>query len=131
VAEAVWGGPPSHEPAERLERAQSSAQEARRLVTWHATVVRFIEMEIHRKLSMAFAPLALALLGIPLGLRLAGGGVLAGFTVGIAAIALVYYPLWASGQGLALSGFLPPVFSVWVAPVLLGGGGAVWLSRMV
>jgi lipopolysaccharide export LptBFGC system permease protein LptF len=57
--------------------------------------------------------------------------VLAAFTVGIAAIAVVYYPLWISGQFLAVSGTLPAILSVWAAPVLVGGGGAVWLSRMV
>ncbi len=86
-------------------------------------------MEIHRKLSMAFTPLALLLFGIPLGLGLGRGGPLVGFTVGIAAIAFVYYPLWIAGQWLASSGVLPPVVSVWAAPVLVGGGGAVCLSR--
>lgn len=131
AAEALAGGVPSRETAERQDRARRRVDEARQEVRRRAHRLRFTEMEIHRKISMAFAPLALVLFGVPLGLRLARGGMLAGFAVGIAAIALVYYPLWISGQILAVSGTLPAVFSVWAAPVLVGGGGAVWLSRMV
>ena len=129
-AETVVAGTPSRETAERLARARKETEEAPGEIESKAGELRFQEMEIHRKLSMAFTPLALILLGIPLGLRLGRGGLLVGFTVGIAAIALVYYPLWIGGQGLAISGVLPPVIAVWAAPVLVGTGGAVWLSRM-
>ena len=88
-------------------------------------------MEINRKLSFAFGPLALALVGIPLGLWLARGGKLTGFIVGIAAIALFYYPLWFAGQGLASAGELPAGIAVWMAHIAAGGVGAAWLSRMV
>ena len=93
--------------------------------------LRVYEMEIHRKLSMAFSPLAMALFGIALGLRLGRGNRVVGFTVGIAAIAVVYYPLWISGQGLAASGVMPPGVAVWAAPALVASFGAAWLSRMV
>jgi lipopolysaccharide export system permease protein len=92
---------------------------------------RVYEMEIHRKISMAFGPIAMLLFGIPMGLRLGRGSRVAGFTIGIAAIAVVYYPLWISGQGLAVSGALPPGPAVWAAPALVGTGGAAWLSRIL
>ena len=93
--------------------------------------LRALDMEINRKLSFAFGPLALALVGIPLGLWLARGGKLTGFIVGIAAIALFYYPLWFAGQGLATAGVLPAGIAVWMAHIAAGGAGAAWLSRMV
>ena len=45
--------------------------------------LRALEMEINRKLSFAFGPVALALVGIPLGLWLARGGKLTGFIVAV------------------------------------------------
>lgn len=95
------------------------------------STLRVYEMEIHRKISMAFSPVAMLLFGIAVGLRLGRGSRVAGFTVGIAAVALVYYPLWISGQGLAVSGALPPGPAVWAASALVGTGGAVWLSRII
>ncbi len=93
-------------------------------------LLRVEEMEIHRKLSFAFGPLALVLLGIPLGLKLGRGGRVAGFVVGIAAVAVFYHPLWFCGQGLATAGTLHPGISVWMANAAAGAVGAVWLSRM-
>ncbi len=93
--------------------------------------LRALDMEINRKLSFAFGPVALALIGIPLGLWLARGGKLTGFIVGIAVISLFYYPLWFAGQGLASAGELPAGIAVWMAHIAAGGVGAAWLSRMV
>jgi lipopolysaccharide export LptBFGC system permease protein LptF len=130
-AAVLAGGAASGETVSRLEGALAGADRSRSELARRTAELRRLEMEIHRKLSVAFAPLALAFLGIPLGLRLGRGGRLAGFAVGIAAIAFVYYPIWISGQGLAASGALPAGPAVWAAPALVGGCGAAWLSRMV
>jgi lipopolysaccharide export system permease protein len=125
------GLPASARAAATLDEAVEAADLSRHSLDAEASRLRSVEVEVHRKLSTAFAPLAFALLGIPLGLALGRGGHLTGFAVGIALIAFVYYPLWMLGQGLASSGVLPCGVGVWAAPVLVGACGAVWLSRVV
>lgn len=130
VAEfTLAGGMPDAETRARLDEAVAARDRARVGLERTAAGLRSCEMEIHRKLSFAFTPLALALLGIPLGLRFARGGRLAGFGVGVAAISFFYYPLWFAGQGLATSGALPAGVSVWMVQIVAGAGGALWLSR--
>jgi lipopolysaccharide export LptBFGC system permease protein LptF len=132
VAEiTLAGGMPDEHTRARLDEAVTARREARARLMRAVGALRCCEMEIHRKLSFAFAPLALVLLGIPLGLRFARGGRLAGFGVGVAVIAFFWYPLWFAGQGLATSGALPPGVSVWFVQIVAGGLGALWLSRKV
>jgi len=130
VAElTLAGGMPDEDTRARLDEAVAARERARVGLERSTRSLRSCEMEIHRKLSFAFAPVALVLLGIPLGLRFARGGRLAGFGVGVAAIAFFYYPLWFAGQGLATSGALPAGISVWMVQIVAGGLGAAWLSR--
>ena len=130
VAEVTLaGGMPDEDTLARVDEAVAARDGARVELERTLAGFRSCEMEIHRKLSFAFAPVALALLGIPLGLRFARGGRLAGFGVGVAVIAFFYYPLWFAGQGLATSGALPAGLSVWMVQIVSGGAGAFWLSR--
>jgi len=130
VAEIAFaGGMPDAGTRARIGRAIAARDGARTGLVRKSAELRACEMEIHRKLSFAFGPFALALLGIPLGLRFARGGRLAAFGVGVATIAFFYYPLWFAGQGLATGGALPAGPSVWMVQIVSGGAGAVWLSR--
>ena len=130
VAElTLAGGMPDARTRARLDEAVAARDKARIDIEHKSAGLRSCEMEIHRKLSFAFAPLALALLGIPIGLRFARGGRLAGFGVGVAVIAFFYYPVWFAGQGLATSGALPAALSVWAVQIIAGVSGAIWLSR--
>jgi len=128
---ALAGGMPDAGTQARIDKAIAARDGARAGLERKSASLRACEMEIHRKLSFAFGPFALALLGIPLGLRFARGGRLAAFGVGVATIALFYYPLWFAGQGLATSGALPAGPSVWAVQIVSGGAGAIWLSRKV
>jgi len=130
AAISLAGGAPSEETARRLEEAEVSLARAREAIERTSRRLRVQRMELHRKLSMAAGSVALALLGMPLGLRLARGGRLAGFAAGVAAIAVLYYPLWMSGQGLAVSGVLPAGPAVWAADAVAGAAGIAWLRRL-
>jgi lipopolysaccharide export system permease protein len=68
--------------------------------------------EIHKKLSMAFAPLALVFVGIPLGMHIRRREKSANFGLGLVLI-LGYYVLYTLGQVLSLKGILPGL-SVWL-----------------
>jgi lipopolysaccharide export system permease protein len=82
-----------------------------------------VETELHLRFSMAFAPIALALLGIPLGMTLERGGRGVGFGAAIGVLFL-YYLLLIMGINLAERDVLDAFPAVWIAnvtTVLIGG----------
>ncbi len=89
--------------------------------------VNALEAEGSLRVAIAFAPLALALVGIPLATALKRGGRGFGFGVSIAVI-FAYYTLLIFGLTMAEKGALPPTFALW-----LGNGtcflGSIFLIR--
>lgn len=81
-------------------------------------------IELYRRFALAFACLALALLGIPLGLR-AGGGKATGFVLTLILV-FAYYVVFILGIAMARQGRLPPALGVWAADLICGGLG-LWL----
>jgi LPS export ABC transporter permease LptF len=70
--------------------------------------------EYHLRFSIAFAPLALALIGIPLGMTLERGGRGVGFGAALAVL-FFYYLFLVMGMNLADRGTLPPALALWIA----------------
>jgi len=84
---------------------------------------RSYEITLHQKIALAFAPLFVILIGVPLGsLARRGGGV--GILVSFGVI-FVYYVLLTMGQGLAEKGSLPAWAGMWCPNVFLAAAGAV------
>jgi lipopolysaccharide export LptBFGC system permease protein LptF len=73
-----------------------------------------VEAERSLRLAIAFAPLALALMGIPLATALRRGGKGFGFGVSIVVI-FTYYTLLIFGLTLAEKGILPSDLALWIA----------------
>ncbi len=113
-------------PAPRSGRAVLEALTTRQL--WHpahyAADWRAARIELHRRFALAFACLALALLGIPLGLR-TGRGKAGGFVLTLALV-FGYYVLFIFGIAMARQGRLAPGLGVWAADLVCAGFG-VWL----
>lgn len=84
---------------------------------------RYLTVEQHRRISLAFAPLVLALVGVPLGLQSNRSGKGAGFALALA-VALVYYLLLSIAKTIAGKGLGPAAASLWLPNIcfLLGGG---------
>lgn len=82
------------------------------------------QVELERRWALAFACLALALVGLPLGLRLGRGGKSGGFVVALVLVFL-YYLVFIFGLGMAREGSLPPAVGAWAANILFLGLGAV------
>jgi lipopolysaccharide export system permease protein len=83
-----------------------------------------IQSEFHLRFALAFAPIALALIGIPLGMTLERGGRGVGFGAAIVVI-FVYYLLLVMGMNLAERNTLPAAPALWIAngvAALLGLG---------
>ncbi len=88
---------------------------------------RLAWVEIHKKLSIPFACLAFAIVGIPLAETSRRGGKGSGFAISLAIIVL-YYVLLSSGETWAQEGRLAPAVAIWLPNVvLLCLGGAAMI----
>jgi lipopolysaccharide export system permease protein len=104
---------------------RSLLQEARKLP---AATGRWYLIEFHRRLALPTACLALALVGIPLGLSSKKGGKSSGFVLAIGLVFL-YYSASLVGLSLARQGRVTPGLGVWLADILFLLGGAFLLWR--
>ncbi len=90
---------------------------------------RALLIEFHRRLALPTACLALALVGIPLGLSAHKGGKSTGFVLTIVLVFLYYFASLA-GVSLARQGKLSPALGVWLANLVFLAGGAALLWRV-
>ena len=91
----------------------------------------FVErVELHRKVSIPFACVVFAALGVPLGIQPSRAVHSRGFTLSLALI-FVYYLLLTFGQNLGERGALPPVVAVWIPNAALSVVALVLLTRAV
>jgi lipopolysaccharide export system permease protein len=83
-----------------------------------------LEAEFHLRFALAFAPLALALIGISLGMTLERGGRGVGFGAAIGVL-FFYYLLLVMGLNLAERGAWPPGPALWIANATAALAGIV------
>ena len=79
-------------------------------------------IELHKKLSLPFACLAMAILAIPLGIQSQTSRKTAGLSIGLVAF-LIYYLLLSFGLVLGEKGTVPPAVGLWMPNVVMGGAG--------
>lgn len=75
-------------------------------------------LEVHQRLALPLACLLLGCIAAPLGASLQRGGKLSAVTAGLA-VFLLYYLLYAAGNGLGENGLISPGIAMW-APNLVG-----------
>ncbi len=85
-------------------------------------------VELHKRISIAFAPLVFALVGVPLGLQSNRSGKGAGFSLSLA-IALVYYLLLSIASTVAGKGLIPVAVALWLPNLCFLCGGSYFLHR--
>jgi lipopolysaccharide export system permease protein len=86
--------------------------------------------QMHSRLSLPFASLIMAFLGIPFALR---GGRSSGIALGIAislAIGFIYFIINSMVLSFGQAGVLPPIISAWAANFIFAALG-VWLAMTV
>ncbi len=76
------------------------------------------QVELQKRLSLAFSAFFFVLFGAPVGMLLRRGGVGTGFIVGLVFFAL-YYVLLLAGENLAESGRLSPFVGMWLPNIIL------------
>ncbi len=87
-----------------------------------------LDVESHKRVAIAFAPLVFALVGVPLALQSHRSGKGAGFALALA-VSLVYYLLLSIASTIAGKGGLPAAFALWLPNILYLCGGSYFLHR--
>ena len=87
-----------------------------------------VMLELHEKLSIPFACLALGVLAFPLGIQSMSLRRSSGFGLGIFFF-LLYYFLLAAGWSAGENGNYPPLISMWMPNLIMGGTGIFFLVR--
>ena len=88
------------------------------------------QIEIYKKCALAVACVVFALLGVPIGIRFARGGV--GLVIGVSLIVFtIYYVGLIGGEELGNRGTVSPFVAMWSANILFASVGlvALWLTR--
>jgi lipopolysaccharide export system permease protein len=83
-----------------------------------------LEVEVHKKYSLACACVVFVLVGAPLGVRVRRGGLTVGFLSLL--FFLFYFICLVAGESLAERLLLSPVLAMWLPDVVLGGLGLAW-----
>ena len=120
----------SQDSSRRRSKGELSLQELNQEINIQSGTRGWIPfaVEKHNRFALAFAPLVLALVGIPLGLQSNRSGKGSGFTMALA-IALIYYLLLSIASTIAGKGILPPALAVWLPNSCFLLGGLYLLQR--
>jgi lipopolysaccharide export system permease protein len=91
--------------------------------------IRNLEVEVHKKYSIAMASLVFVIVGAPLALRFGGGGI--GMVIATSMLIFsLYYVGLIGGESLAGRGIVTPIFAMWVMNVVMLVVGIVGLATM-
>lgn len=86
-------------------------------------------VEIHKKFALAVACFVFVLLGAPIAIRFPRGGV--GLTIGVSLLVFAsYYVCLIAGEALAKRGMIPASISMWLANLIFGTVGIIFVARM-
>lgn len=85
-------------------------------------------MELHRKFSIPFACMALALLAVPLGIESVTARKSAGLGIGLLCF-LIYYMMISGGMALAGAGICSAALGMWAPDLIMGGLGIYLMIR--
>jgi LPS export ABC transporter permease LptG/LPS export ABC transporter permease LptF len=108
----------------------SSAMSTSQLIHYRGPDWIEVGVELHRRFSLPLACLALALVGIPLGISTRKGGKSAGYVNAIFLAFFGYYLSSVSLVGVAKQRTLPIPVATWLPDVVFGVAGVLFLVRM-
>lgn len=104
---------------QRARSLRSEADATNNAVHWELQRANRYRVEIYKKNSIALACLIFVLIGVPLGLAVARGGVGLIATLAVA-VFLFYWITLVQGEKLADRGLLSPWLGMWAANVVFG-----------
>jgi lipopolysaccharide export LptBFGC system permease protein LptF len=86
------------------------------------------ELEIHRRYALPMAPIAFALIAVPLGLRRAARSRSRGALISLL-LAFAYYGLFSQARFLALEGWLVSNTALWIPNLIFAAGAGALILR--
>jgi lipopolysaccharide export system permease protein len=104
---------------QRARALRAQAEGAANAVRWDRQRADRYRVEIYKKNSIALACLVFVLVGVPLGLAVARGGVGLIATLAVT-VFLFYWITLVQGEKLADRGLLPPWLGMWAANAIIG-----------
>jgi lipopolysaccharide export system permease protein len=113
----------------RMVRLEPVLGRLRQTNEWNAW--RLYAGEYWRRIALGLSPLALALLGVPLGLIVRRGSRAQALVVALVIALPVYYPLLLWGDNLSRADVLPPSIALNLSNILIGLTGIGLLVRVV
>jgi len=97
----------------RLEEEKNKGE------TKNTEKIRELSLDFHSRLSLPLSTVFLALLAIPLGIKIERGE--KSISLGIScALIIVYYLLFTAGRALGRGGLLPPLIAMWTPNIIIG-----------
>jgi LPS export ABC transporter permease LptG/LPS export ABC transporter permease LptF len=107
-----------------------SAMNTRQLIQYRGPDAIAVGLELHRRFALPIACLALALLGIPVGISTRKGGRSAAYVNAIFLAFFGYYLSYLTLVGMAQRHKLPVAVAAWLPDAVFGVLGIVFLIRM-
>ncbi|MFP4687089.1 MAG: LptF/LptG family permease [bacterium] len=117
----------NHYHKQRQKNQENNKRKLQRL----ATIARKKSIDFHQELSLPFATLFLVLLGTPLGILTSKMGKSLSFTLSLGIIVL-YYLFLTGSEPLAVQGWIPAAWAMWLPNIiygLCGGGLLLYLNK--
>ena len=91
--------------------------------------MRDLDVEVHKKYSIAVATLVFVIVGAPIALRFGGGGI--GMVIATSMVIFaIYYVGLIGGESLAGRGYVTPVVAMWIVNAIMTVLGLVGLATM-
>jgi lipopolysaccharide export system permease protein len=91
--------------------------------------MRDLDVEIHKKYSIAVASMVFVIVGVPLALRFGGGG--GGMVIGTSMVIFaLYYVGLIGGESMAGRGYVAPWLAMWIVNVIMTVLGLLGLATM-
>ena len=114
---------------DELEDVVRRAREGSDLGDLHQRDPIEYELEIHRRYALPVAPMAFALIAVPLGLRRAARTRSRGALISLS-LAFAYYGLFAQARFLALDGWVAAHYALWIPNLAFGVIAALLALRV-
>ena len=124
------GGPLTNAKKKYRKRSELSWHELNSAIDNNSqkTAINRLQAEKHERIVIAFAPLTLVLVGVPLGLQSQRSGKGAGFALALV-VFLVYYVLLSFAGTIADKGVIPSGIILWLPNIAFLLGGSYFLHR--
>lgn len=89
---------------------------------------KYFDVELHKKITIPFAALTFALIGIPLGMLVKRGGRTAGFGISLVLI-FIYYLLLVLAETIGSKNIINPALSMWLPNIIMGIIGLIFIQK--